>query len=280
MGIRNRIHRFYFSTASGVLSISVQASLSWIIILTNKPCGRTSTLWISKRFVTIASIWGITLHAIVIHCANFNNGWTLLQLHYGSFFPRLMVWIKWTVSFNAIQFDWIVTPSPLVIVSVRIIYRSSLTCYTHYLRLVSSGFQIRVNLHLLSFLTSLVLGILVYLQVGRWVSISWIKVFFLVTSRAFVRLRVCVMILQPWFWFTASFDGWMLNCTHVILISIFHVCQLRKQRTAVIASKCWTWKHFRRSVLRFWQTLSQREKVLAQTYCLKQCLVLLVERVW
>lgn len=73
MSIWNRVHWFDLTATSGVLSISIQAPLSRVIILCNDSTSRTTTLWISERFVAVTCIRRITLHAVVVHCSNFNN---------------------------------------------------------------------------------------------------------------------------------------------------------------------------------------------------------------
>jgi len=91
MRVRDWIHRFYLSTASRVLTISVQATLRWVIVMDTT--GWTSTLWVSERFIAIASIRWITLHSVV-HSSDLDDRGTLLELHDGSFLAWLVVWIK------------------------------------------------------------------------------------------------------------------------------------------------------------------------------------------
>lgn len=90
MRIRNWIHWLDLSTAAGVLTVTVQASLGGVVFA-DYAAGGTATLRITERLVTnITSIRWIALHAI-IHTTNLDNRWTLLQLHNGALFTRLMV---------------------------------------------------------------------------------------------------------------------------------------------------------------------------------------------
>lgn len=133
------IHWFDLSTASRMFSISVQASLCGIIIRTMNASSRTSTLWVTERFITITCVRRITLHSIV-HASDLDYRGTLFQLHDGAFLAWFMVWIEWPVTLNAIYFDWVVTPCALVIFSIRVIDWSSLTSNSHDLWLITSAF--------------------------------------------------------------------------------------------------------------------------------------------
>ena len=77
MGVRYRIHRFYFSTASRVLAITVQASLRRIVISAMNATSGAPTLRVSERFIAVASVRWITLHSIV-HSSDLDDGGTLL----------------------------------------------------------------------------------------------------------------------------------------------------------------------------------------------------------
>jgi hypothetical protein len=78
-----------------------------------------------------------------------------------------MIWVKRPFTLYTIDLNWIITPRPLVILTIRIINRTSLACYAHYLRLVASTLQVRVNVHLFRFLTPLIFCIFIYFKMGR-----------------------------------------------------------------------------------------------------------------
>lgn len=111
----------------------------------------------------------------------------------------------------------------------------------------------------------------------RWrATVARIEILFVIASRTVMRLGICVMILQSWFWFSTSFSCWMLNCAHIILIASLHICQLRKQWAAIFRAQRRTRKHFRRPILRLGKTLRQWKDILAKSNCFKQNLICLV----
>ena len=158
-----------------------------------------------------------------------------------------MIRIKWSITFNAINFNRVVTSCPLMIFPIRVIDWSTLTSYSHDLRLIPCCFQIWI---FLAFLTPLILCILIDFIKLWWRSISFefnrVKVFlFISTSWTIMRLRICLIIVHSGIRFVFRcryFCRGMLNCTHIVLIPIFDVGQLWQQRTTIlIGLKWWTW---------------------------------------
>ena len=122
------------------------------------------------------------MHPSIIDASDFYNRWTLFDLLHRALLSWLMVWIKRPVSFYAVDFNGIVASGALVVLAIRVVDGTSLAGYSHDLRLISSTFKIRIGILQLCFLTSLILGILVYFQMRWRAAITRVEFFFFVAS--------------------------------------------------------------------------------------------------
>jgi len=122
------------------------------------------------------------LHPSIIDAPDFYNRWTLFDLLHRALLSWLMVWIKRPVSFYAVDFNGIVASGALVVLTIRVVDGTSLAGYSHDLRLISCAFKIRIGILQLCFLTSLILGILVYFQMRWRAAITRVEFFFFIAS--------------------------------------------------------------------------------------------------
>ena len=142
----------------------------------------TATLRVSERLIAIPSVRRIALHPSIIDAANFDYRWTLLDLLDSPLLSRLVVGVQRPISLYTGDFNRIIAPSALMVLTVRVVDGTSLAGYSHDLRLVSRTFEIRIGILQLCFLASLIFGILVYFEVRWGAAITRVEFFFLVAS--------------------------------------------------------------------------------------------------
>ena len=152
-----------------------------------------------QALLAISSMRRVALHSIVSSDLNHRRtGRDLLHRHDVAFFSRLVVRIQRTLSFDGVDFVWILRPSPLLVGRARVVIAdwSSLRGDPHDLRLVSSSLEVRaVTMRLWALLTSYVLPwILVQFEVSLRAAtskssfIAALELILLVSTAAFVML--------------------------------------------------------------------------------------------